>query len=368
MVQLQVKILNKDGKEDVIYCVGKTCPPTEFIWEVFNTKVTFKKEIEVYKTIAPTLNEFGRQYGLDNVMSFFAKCLGARISLDPKSDVVDKDAVLLLENLLVKGYSTGDRFVGFNFDATKFLLGDLATLHAVPLAFRLKKPEEYEMKIRPYLNKDFTFKFSKEMTSDYINSIQKILATVRECVPFLSNVEEAILKLVSMSPENTPNEKELFATFTHNDYWVNNTMIKYEDGKPVSNRIVDFQIIEHHSLAHDVVFFLYSSVELEVLQSHLDELFQYYYDKFIGILKQFDCDIKEFTFEAFMEECGHITRQEQFGHIMIMLPGIMTLKEKAKELSELKEGDIVAQEKSLHENCLKKLRFLLLDLEKRGWM
>ncbi|KAK9702717.1 Ecdysteroid kinase-like family [Popillia japonica] len=368
MLQVEARVSNQSGANEIIHCVAKTCPPTDMIKEIFNTKVTFKREIEVYKTLVPSLNEFGKENGLDNVMNFFATFLGGRVSLNPNSDVVDDDAVLLLENLKVKGYDTVDRFTGFNLDCAKFLLNDLATLHGVTLAYRLKKPEEFAKKIRPHLKKAFSFNVSDDLQVNAVKGLEAMLVGESEFSAYIPKAVEAIMKVTSISIEDPPKERELFATFTHNDFWVNNTMLRIEEGKPVSNRMVDFQVIEYRSLAHDVLFFLYSSVELSVLENHLDDLFQYYYDQFVGILKKFNCDVSEFTFENYMQECKNIAIQEELGHILIMFPGIMTLKEKAKELSDIKESDMVAESTSVHENCLRKMKFTLSDFAKRGWL
>ncbi|KAI4470354.1 hypothetical protein MML48_1g10942 [Holotrichia oblita] len=368
MLQVEAKISNHDGTEEIIHCVAKTCPPTDILKQIFNTKVTFKREINVYRTLVPTLNKFGKENGLEDIMNFFAVCLGGRISLDPNSDTVDDDGILLLENLKVKGYDTVDRFSGFNLDCAEFLLKDLATLHAVPLAYRLKKPKEFDEKIRPHLKKAFSFKVSDDLQINAVKGLENMLAGESECSEYIPKAVEAIMKLTSISIDNPPEERELFATFTHNDFWVNNTMLRIENGKPVSNRMVDFQIIEYSSLAHDILFFLYSSVELSVLENHVDDLLKYYYNQFIEILKKFSCDVSQFTFENYMEECKNIAIQEQLGHILIMLPGIMTLKEKARELSDIKETDMVSEKSSVHENCLKKIKFTLLDFAKRGWL
>lgn len=102
MLALEVIFKNKpDEKEKVLQTVAKMIPPSEFLQTVFNIQVTFKNEIEFYREIIPTLQCFRRKFGLSE-MEAFPKCFGARINLNG-GKTVDKNAVLLLENLKLTG-------------------------------------------------------------------------------------------------------------------------------------------------------------------------------------------------------------------------------------------------------------------------
>lgn len=47
----------------------------------------------------------------------------------------------------VSGYRNVDRHVGFDYDTTKLIVRDMAVMHAVPIAFRLKKPDVFAEEI-----------------------------------------------------------------------------------------------------------------------------------------------------------------------------------------------------------------------------
>lgn len=104
-IMLKVDIHLKDpenGREKVIYGVAKLIPGHEKVREIFNIQVTFKNELAFYSTIIPTLEEFLEQNGLRSAINCFPKLIGGRINLNG-SDVVDCDAVILLENLKASG-------------------------------------------------------------------------------------------------------------------------------------------------------------------------------------------------------------------------------------------------------------------------
>ncbi|XP_071050745.1 uncharacterized protein [Onthophagus taurus] len=369
-VMLDVKIkVDKDGEEETLCCVGKTTPQSAVIWKMFNTSVTFKKEISFYHDIVPTLNEFGEEKGIKNIMHFTAKCVGARISLDPNSTEVDTDAILLLENIKVKGFTVADRFIGFNMDETKLILRDLAVFHATPLALKLQKPEVFNKKIRPYLNRDFNFKPEEESFQKFMSLIKEKTSSNPKLGALLERIENMSRKAFDLVLEKLdPNE--LYATMVHNDFWVNNTMLKYdENGKVIENIMVDFQVLEYNSPATDLLFLLYSSVQLEVIENNVDYFIRYYFDHFLETLKKLDCDTEQFTFDTFLDDIDFIGKNYQANHVIIMLQPIYTKKGEAKDLSNATtEEDILADGSSMHDNYAKKLEFVLLEFEKRGWI
>lgn len=69
--------------------------------KVFCIEDSFKAEIHFYEDVIPTLQNFRRKFGL-NEMSVFARYYGSRLNLNG-SDIVDKNGVILLENLKTDG-------------------------------------------------------------------------------------------------------------------------------------------------------------------------------------------------------------------------------------------------------------------------
>lgn len=103
MLKVDLDVQKNDGTEEKIYAVAKKIPSSEMFRKIFNIQVTFKNEMAFYTTILPTLREFQKECGVEDVLDCFADFYGARISLDEKSTVVDDDAVLMLENLSASG-------------------------------------------------------------------------------------------------------------------------------------------------------------------------------------------------------------------------------------------------------------------------
>ncbi|GJQ85188.1 putative vesicle docking protein [Trypoxylus dichotomus] len=371
LLRIQAKYFDENSDEREIDWVAKIAPPIPFLWEFFNTPVTFKKEVGVYKVIQPTLNEFGKEKGIDNLIDIFAKYNGSRYSLDANSEEVDRNAVLLMENLKITGFESKDRFAGFDFDCTELILRDLATLHASVIAFKRAKPKEFQAKILPYLSRDFYFDAGEEQLRQFIETLKGVgIKANPGCAEYLPKVEKIFMDIVK-AYRAPLNPRETWATFVHGDLWVNNVLLKFENGKPVKHKMVDFQIIEYNSAANDVLFFLYSSVDLALLEDRVDEFLKMYHEYFVETLKKLDCDIAEYTYESFLEECGKVVLELQLAHLTFMHLPIFTMKGEAKEITEFGSwttSDIEANMKKMHPICGKRFQFIIMNFAKRGWI
>lgn len=102
MLAIELNLKNKKSSiEKVLKTVAKLMAPNEFIQKVFNSQVSFKSEINFYEIIVPTLQNFRKKCGLEE-MGIFAHSYGSRINLNG-SDVVDGNGILILENLKETG-------------------------------------------------------------------------------------------------------------------------------------------------------------------------------------------------------------------------------------------------------------------------
>ncbi|XP_022907454.2 uncharacterized protein [Onthophagus taurus] len=364
MLKLKAILSGENGEEEIVNCVAKLVPPTPFLWKMFNTPVTFKKEIGMYKIIGPLLNEFGREHGVDNLFPLLPDYVGARISLDPESTEVDHDAVLVLKNILEDGYVVGDRFKGFDKETTNMFLRSLAVMHASTIALKLKKPTAFKEKIHKLIEVKMPVEFNEESMQKVMKQIQEGLSRNERCLPY---IEKVLTHLEKVGELMTSDPREPFATLVHNDFWTNNMMVKFENGKPVSTRFIDFQIIEYDNPLKDVLFFLYTSTRLDLLE-YVDDFLDEYYKEFISILKRLDCETSPFSKSAFFDEIKAAAEKELI-HIIFMLLPLYTRKGEAKELTQMNgENDIFVAGSSLDDGYYPRLHFVVLDFFKRCWI
>ncbi|KAJ3658386.1 hypothetical protein Zmor_010126 [Zophobas morio] len=338
--------------------VAKTLPPNPKMQEMFNCPVTFRNEIAFYKSIIPTLRSFQKEHGVKKVMNFAAKYYGSRPNLHHKDEKIDKDAVLLLENLKVSGFVNLERTEGFDLDTSKLILHDLAQLHGISIALKLQEPKIFKQLVQPLME---SLSVSKEVLDDWEDKYLKIIHSIPRLEPYLDR-----LKKVNLDIYPPPPAREPFATVSHNDCWVNNTMVQLQNGKAVQSRLVDFQISDYASPAKDVLFFLFSSIKNDILRKECDNLIRYYHDNLIEVLKELKCDTQPFCFEEFQKELDFEAVRTQFAHLALMLFPIFAPKLDVKDMADIKPSDIGNNEPTeLHKE---KLVFIVEEFAKRAWI
>lgn len=102
MLLLKLIVEDVEHNQEVLHLVAKKVPNSELARKAFKIQQSFQKEVAFYETIIPTLKSFQEEEGVV-VLDNFAEYYGARYNLHKKNNEVDEDAVLLLEDLSVKG-------------------------------------------------------------------------------------------------------------------------------------------------------------------------------------------------------------------------------------------------------------------------
>ncbi|CAH1111444.1 unnamed protein product [Psylliodes chrysocephalus] len=247
MYSLDVTVEDKQNKhEETIHTVAKVLPQGELIRQIFNIQTTYKNEMAFYKVIVPTMLYFQKELDIQKPIDCFAKCYAVRKNLLENSDVIDDDAVLLLENLKTAGFINIDKVKGFDLETAEMVLRSLAQFHGISLALKIKKPEVFEKKIKMHCD-------------DYyiaVGEMPLMVPTIQLLLNENEEIKEQILpKVVGWEGAKRIPKESIFNTLVHDDLWTNNTMQKFKNGKPVENKLVDFQIIAYGSPARDLFFF-----------------------------------------------------------------------------------------------------------------
>ncbi|CAH2002705.1 unnamed protein product [Acanthoscelides obtectus] len=336
MLKVDITLERKsDSSTELLHTVAKLIPEVEFLREAFQVQKTVKTEIAFYDKVVPSLQDFQREYGIANVIDCFPKLYASRLNLKEDSDEVDEDAVLLFENLSVKGFKNINRIEGFDLEGAKIVLKDLAGLHAVPLALRLQKPHVYEENVKKFFH-------ARELPQPPKNepdgpkpedTFLEICKDSEECAPYMTEVDK-ILTYFKEHPQalhKTIPPNKIWATLSHGDMWVNNTMQRFEEGKILENKFVDFQLYTSDTPVKDLLFFLWSSCQLGVLQGHLEDLLKYYHASFIKILEELGCNVTPYSYEKFILEAEQVAVRTTFRALFFSMFVVQAKK---------REGDI----------------------------
>ncbi|XP_066256373.1 uncharacterized protein [Euwallacea similis] len=345
------------------HAVAKCTPINQMTQEIFNIKETFKAEIAWYTTVIPALKKFAKDQGLERDLDFFQEFYGARISLDPKSDTVDLDGVILTENLKYRGFYNIDRHLGFDSSTTFSILKDLATFHAVPLAMRLKYPALFDTKVGPYCPKFGSAEGPGKEQMD--KGLLTFFATVPEYKPYLDRIAKTIHESFPFKQRKL---HEPWISVIHLDFWCNNIMVT--GGKHSKNIILDLQVPMVASPAADVIFFLLTSVNFEAIKTRFDQFLKFYYEEFIKNLKQLKVETSTFTFDSFIEEINYAAKTAELAHslghvqIILMEKGVSGLDSSKTDYKPEDAEDIM---KAPNQKQIEKTKWLIQEAEKRNW-
>ncbi|GLV35389.1 uncharacterized protein CBL_01461 [Carabus blaptoides fortunei] len=369
MLAVDVKLKINNTEPITKHLVAKLRPESELLCTIFNIQETFKKELHMYTLSVPALAKLEEEYGIkDNKVSdMFATCFGGRINLKPGSEIVDEDAVLLLDNLKVSGYDVGDRLTGFDMDHAELIIKNLAKYHGAFVALKYLKPNVFEEKVYPSIKQvklggDMDTKAIENFTSEVVEVLEKD----DKCILYIEKLLNSMKfhlegEYRKSAPENP------FSTAVHTDYWVNNTMLLWDqNGKPIHNKIVDWQMPTYNSGVYDLLFFIFTSVMPSVLYDNVDHFFKLYYDHFIDCLKQYKLDVSPFSWEAFSNDIKIIAPIE-LGHILCMYKPILTMRGEIKDMASFDE-DSISQKLAVTNDYEKRVIKTALYFINKGWI
>ncbi|KAH8357070.1 hypothetical protein KR200_009912 [Drosophila serrata] len=329
MLAIQAQIRSANGSVRDLPLIAKLPPLTnDLYWQIFQPERTCITENAVYQYLSPELDKLQLEAGVLPAELFdgFPRYYGSRISLDPKATKVDRDAVLVQENVTVRGYQPGNRHKAYDLAHTVLILNYLARYHALPIALRLKKPEVYDKYVRPYflkfnMNVNIGPEEKKVMDEELMKDIRAVTSDERD-VKRVTELQDAYDAFQAEKDE----EDGLFTSLVHSDLWINNMMVKYgekgEEGIPIKMKIVDFQIAQYGSLVHDIIFLLFSSVDDKVLENNYYNFLTIYYKAFIQSLKSVNVDTSGYTYEKFLKEVQRVAHL-QLPHALFMMKVIL---------------------------------------------
>lgn len=242
-------------------------------------------------------------------------------------------------------------------------MADLAKFHAVPLALKLLHPETFKEKVKKYMACSNPHDNASDGSPH--QAVIEIIEENEDCKHFLSKV----MKSVNLWKPNTSNCREPFATLSHSDMWVNNFMVKLENGRVVQNKFVDFQAYNYESPVRDLLFFLFTSVQINVLKENLDYLLRFYHKHFIQTLEVLHCPIKELSFDKYMDEIYYYGLFEIF-HITFFLMVVVFGKkgELSKNNQTETEGPPIISKDQVPLEVRKRIWWIVQEFGRRKWL
>ncbi|XP_011498456.1 PREDICTED: uncharacterized protein LOC105362671 [Ceratosolen solmsi marchali] len=290
---------NTNAPQEQLYLIAKMFPKEDFIKNIFDFSLFFKKEIFFYQRLLPAFQQLEIDFGTkaSEIFDLAPKVFGTRYSANSNVKVVDDSTLILMENLKRSGYYTLDKIEGLDLNHSRMAIRTLARFHALGIACKHYRPEFFETevlahsKIVPYQN----LKNAKNMFDVMFNKLceDPRIAVHREALGIVLGQ-----KMKSMYFEYVANDPWL--SLVHLDAWTNNILYrKDEEGNLHDIKMIDFQNYTYNSPLRDLPYFLCTSTRRDVFAGKLDELLDLYYETFIEVLKKMRCNVEPFNRSSF---------------------------------------------------------------------
>ncbi|XP_047501428.1 uncharacterized protein LOC125047255 [Penaeus chinensis] len=264
--------------------------------------------------------------------------------------------VIFLEDLRPKGFTMFDRKKGMDVAHTKLVLEELARLHAASYLLKVKTPdlaEKYPILNMDWLNyADDARETVQERFSDQMDMVRDMLKKVggyEVAENWLKRNKVRILEILENNIKGVPP----FDVLCHGDCWTNNVLFRYNEKEvPVEVMLLDLQMCRQASLATDLTYLFYTSLEGHVRTSNLESFLDTYYSAFLGVTEAGKSSLP-FSRQELRREYNH---RLEYGLLLALLATVIVLCE--GDVAEENEEDFSESVKKVLEKLVSKSTIL----------
>lgn len=200
----------------------------------------------------------------------------------------------------------------------------------------------------------------EELKENWHNILVADLNSIKEISHLVPRILNQIQLSVEYQKSSLPDSP--FTTMVHNDFWVNNMMIK-----PNHIKIIDFQTTLKGSFVHDLIFFLFSSVPIKILNEKFDDFIEFYYKHFYDCLIQTGCPLSDFSYEAYISEINDVAPYEMH-HVVDMLKVLMTKKGSMPDEFKDMNCELFTNADLVGLEYYERIKDIILLMDKKGWI
>ncbi|XP_054731375.1 uncharacterized protein LOC129239689 [Anastrepha obliqua] len=290
--------LPQTGKRGELSVVVKCIQPVEGIDFLDELKV-FGKEKTTFEETLPMLSLFLEP--------------GERFSGRLYHSVKRPVNCLAFEDLNMSGYRIASRELGLDEKHARLVMKRIGQFHAISMHLAKKKPFIRQLYNQGMLSRN-ALKPESFLLRFFTGNAKALLKLITKWSDF-SNIADKLRNYVENLPDNlvraqAPLPDDTFRVLNHGDLWVNNILFKYDDNHEVQDcTFIDYQMSVWASPGIDLNYFLYTSVQLDVLKNKFDELLKEYYKSFCAKLVELNYE----PLPSFQQVCDEVHRRASYG-------------------------------------------------------
>ncbi|XP_055541041.1 uncharacterized protein LOC129727327 [Wyeomyia smithii] len=294
-----------DDKPLEVKLVIKTIPKNVGRRKTFRSADFFRNEINFYNIVMKEFYKFQEEKQPNNPFDESSKCLGA--FTDGVHDFI------AMEDLNQFGYGSVRRQDGVALPECMLCMQTLGRFHALSLAMKDQRPDKFHLLVKS-IEETYYAQIHKPW---YNNFLQTQISIAKDAVSQEyggTELEEKVNKFFDCDFY----DKMVYLTHTrnqnsvinHGDCWIPNFLFRYdENGAPVSNKMIDFQLARYSSPALDISFFMYSCTTQKLREEHYEDLLKTYHDSLSDMLRNLGSNPDElFSYSDLQKELREFAR------------------------------------------------------------
>ncbi|XP_063384409.1 uncharacterized protein LOC134670530 [Cydia fagiglandana] len=332
--------------------IGKVAPVAEQLRLMMKTMILFNNEIVMYNLVLPKLNEIQNAAGVtEDEKVRFPACYGV-VTEEPYE-------LILLEDLNEAGFEMLDRMKPLTNESVRLVVKDLAKYHSLSYVFKDSEPEIYESYSNRLLNMWAIIGNEPEAHQFFEKGENDLLKMMYDVSDKHKNaLRGSMTQIAPIAKKMQSYEKgSKYSVILQGDCWNNNFLFRLEDGKPVNDVMIDYQLSREGNPAGDLLYLIFNCTDHATRLKHYQEWIDYYHE----IL---DDSLNLYGFKA-----NRVFPKDQldadlrrYGKLMVSL-GVMLasmLVRESKDVIDMKE--MTGDKEKMVEDTIAQMNSSLLDV------
>ncbi|XP_037937458.1 uncharacterized protein LOC119671036 [Teleopsis dalmanni] len=351
---VSIRYKTEAGKESEKYLIIKSMPMDKQI--LLGRLSIYCKETIFYLDIMPKLETL-------MCCSNETWILGAKHYYSTTTPI----QTIVVEDLCRQGFEEQSRQIGLDKMHASAVMRKLGEYHALTMCLIEKQPDNIKGSFQfGLINKEAVE--SEAFKSLFGSQLLKLTTLITD-YPGFDKISKKLLRYYDNLRERVLNAvyplKGTINVLNHGDLWVNNLLFRSVENQNIPEvRFIDYQFCFYGSLGFDINYFLITSVQLDVLKQHKEELITIYFKALISTLEILPYEHKLPTFDQILKE---VHEREGYGFFVAFaffpLMSMLGLDSQDNSLQKLQVEEFARQKIELmfksNPRTMDTLRYLL---------
>nr|BBE28988.1 hypothetical protein [Stenopsyche marmorata] len=346
-----------------------------FLGEIFRVNISGRKVNKIMRTVNLIVKIAPKSMRLRRVLPvrrFFVREIQSHLYLFPALDDLQSSAhlpmeerfyfttsyecvpnehheMIVIEDHSANGFQKYDRLKPLDYDHLQLCITNLARFHATSFVLYSKDTETFQA-----VSSSFVQKLrSNDGTNSYFSRFVPPVVSLLDDQNDQNRIIRFVNSILNGRDPFSADETCPYNVLTHGDFWINNLLFKYIEGKVTDMRVLDWQTTRWASPIIDIAYIIFTGTDQATRANHYEEMLNLYYKVLARNITRMGSNIAVCYPEHVYRD--QIKRMMPFG-LQIAIFGLPIV------LSEITDDTINNnnEQGELSENCKQRLKDIML--------